>query len=80
MRYRAYAPVAGNLVRRPIDQLADFGQAGERHRLFDDWERDDLIMNLVCTRVSAQKHIQNKMVEHFTQCDKDYGWRVREGL
>lgn len=69
-----------SLVRQKIERTNDFKQAGERYRAFEDWERDDLILNLVNTLAPAQKHIQDKMVELFTQCDADYGRRVAEGL
>jgi catalase len=69
-----------NLVRQKIERTNDFGQAGERYRAFEDWERNDLIENLVSTLAPAQKHIQDKMVQLFTQCDADYGRRVAEGL
>lgn len=69
-----------NLVRQKIDRTNDFGQAGERYRTFEDWERDDLILNLVNTLAPAQKHIQDKMIELFGKCDPNYGRRVAEGL
>ncbi|WP_394367443.1 catalase [Rudanella paleaurantiibacter] len=69
-----------NLVRQKIDRQNNFKQAGERFRAFEDWERDDLITNLVNTLKPADKRIQEKMVELFSQCDEEYGRRVREGL
>ena len=72
--------IQGNLVRQKIDRTNNFGQAGERYRSFEDWERDDLINNLVSTLKPVKKHIQDQMIELFTQCDEDYGRRVREGL
>lgn len=68
------------LVRQKIDRTNDFKQAGDTYRNFEQWEKDDLINNLVNTLASAQKHIQDKMIEHFTLADKDYGKRVAEGL
>lgn len=68
------------LVRQKIDRQHNFKQAGERFRAFEDWEREDLITNLVNTIKPAEKHIQDKMVELFTQCDPEYGRRVAEGL
>lgn len=70
----------GNLVRQKIDRTNDFKQAGERYRMFEDWEREDLIFNLVNTLAPVDRRIQDKMVELFTNCDEDYGRRVREGL
>ncbi|MBE7173383.1 MAG: catalase [Williamsia sp.] len=69
-----------NLVRQKIDRQNNFKQAGERYRAFEEWERNDLITNLVNTLKPVQKHIQEKMIELFTQCDADYGRRVAEGL
>lgn len=69
-----------NLVREKIDRTNDYKQAGERFRMLEDWERDDLILNLVNTLKPVKKHIQDKMVEHFTKCDPEYGRRVAEGL
>jgi catalase len=83
------APISGpdhepeyhaKLVRQKIDRKNDFKQAGERFRILEDWERDDLILNLVNTLAPAKKHIQDKMIELFTQCDAEYGRRVAEGL
>jgi catalase len=68
------------LVRQKIDRTNDFKQAGETYRNFEDWERDELILNLVNTLKPVAKHIQDKMVEMFTACDEDYGRRVAEGL
>lgn len=68
------------LIRKKIERTNNFKQAGERFRMFEDWERDDLILNLVNTLLPAKKHIQDKMVELFTLCDEEYGRRVREGL
>lgn len=68
------------LVREKISRTNDFKQAGERFHMFEDWEREDLINNLVNTLAPCKKHIQDKMVELFTKCDVEYGRRVREGL
>lgn len=69
-----------NLVRQKIDRTNDFGQAGETYRNFEDWERDELINNLVNTLANANKIIQDKMIENFTKADEDYGRRVAKGL
>ncbi len=71
------------LVRAKIARrgdAVDYKQAGERWNLFEDWEKDDLITNLVNTLAPARKEIGDKMVEHFTKCDPEYGRRVKEGL
>lgn len=71
---------SASLVRQKIDRTNDFGQAGETYRNFEDWERDDLINNLVNTLANAHQVIQDKMIENFTKADADYGRRVAEGL
>lgn len=68
------------LVRQKIDRTNDFQQAGERYRTFEDWEREDLISNLVGALAPAAKVIQDKMIDLFTKCDPDYGRRVAEGI
>jgi len=69
-----------NLVRQAIDRTNTFKQAGETYRNFEDWERDELIMNLSNTLAGCDKRIQDKMLEYFTQADEDYGRRVAEGI
>jgi catalase len=68
------------LVRQKIDRQNNFKQAGERWRMHENWEKDDLIENLVNTLKPVKKHIQEKMIDLFTQCDAEYGRRVAEGL
>lgn len=68
------------LVRQKIDRQNNFKQAGERWNLHEDWEKDELILNLVNTLAPVEKHIQEKMIDLFTQCDAEYGRRVAEGL
>jgi catalase len=69
-----------NLVRQKIDRKNDFKQAGERWRLHEDWERNDLISNLVNALAPANKIIQDKMIELCTNCDAEYGQRLADGI
>ncbi|MCH1625020.1 catalase [Fredinandcohnia quinoae] len=68
------------LVREKIDRPNDFGQAGDTYRSFEEWEREELISNLVNALKNCRPEIQNKMIEYFTNADKDYGRRVKEGV
>ena len=68
------------LVREKIERTNDFAQAGKTYRAFDDVEQTELISNLVDALKICKPHIQDQMVEHFTNADPDYGKRVREGL
>ncbi|WP_338088609.1 catalase [Pontibacter litorisediminis] len=69
-----------NLMRQPIDRANPFKQAGETFRNFEDWERDELIMNLGNDLAKCDPRIQEKMLSHFTQADEDYGRRVKESI
>lgn len=64
------------LVREKISRPNDFKQAGDTYRKFEDWERDDLINNLVDALKVCAPVIQEKMIENFTLADPDYGRRV----
>lgn len=68
------------LVRQKIDRPNDFQQAGETYRNFEDWEKDELIINLAGALMVCEEHIQKKMIEYFTEADADYGKRVSERL
>jgi catalase len=79
--YREYRPyVEGHVVKAPIERENNYGQAGERYRTMPDWEREDLILNLTNLLSQCEKPIQEKMVAHFTKCNKDFGRRVAEGI
>jgi catalase len=70
----------GRLMRESIDRTNNFKQAGERYRLHEDWERDDLINNMVGALATANRTVSDKMVELCTNCDPDWGRRLAEGL
>ncbi|GGG53179.1 catalase [Hymenobacter glacieicola] len=70
----------GRLVRQTLDRTNNFKQAGERYRLHEDWERDDLISNMVGALADADRKVSDKMVELCTNCDPDWGQRLADGL
>ena len=72
--------VSGHVTRQAISRTNPYKQAGERYRSFEDWEREDLISNLVGALSICDRDIQERMVNHFTMADADYGRRVAEGL
>ncbi len=78
---KEYTPhVEGNVVRKKLSRTNDYTQAGERYRFIEEWERADLINNLVSALKTCNQDIQERMVGHLTQCDPDYGQRVTNGL
>ncbi|SHJ51634.1 catalase [Hymenobacter daecheongensis DSM 21074] len=70
------------LMRQKIDRRGDmdFKQAGERWRLHNDTEKQDLINNLTDALSAATPEIQDRMVELFSKCDAEYGQRLRTSL
>jgi catalase len=76
-----YEPeISGTLTRATLSRENNYAQAGERYRTMPDWEREDLVLNLVDLLGRCERHIQERMVDHLTRCDADYGRRVAEGL
>jgi len=79
--YRAYEPeVSGKVQRAPIDRTNNYAQAGERYRTIDQWERDDLVLNLVDALKQCDLVVKQKMLEHIALCDEEFGRRVAEGI
>ena len=72
--------VSGHVVRQTIGRENNFQQAGERWRAFEDWERDELVSNLVGALSQCGADIQRRMLWYFAQADAEYGRRVAEGL
>ena len=72
--------VQGHVVRQAIGRTNNYGQAGERYRAMEGWERDELISNLVAHLRQCDRDIQERMVGHLARCDEEYGRRVAEGL
>jgi catalase len=68
------------VVRQEISRTNNYGQAGARYRAFQQWERDELISNLVGALKQCDRDVQERMVDHLTQCDTEYGGRVAQGL
>jgi catalase len=72
--------VSGRITRATIPRTNDYAQAGERYRTMPDWERDDLVFNMVDLLGQCEQHIQERMVAHFGRCDPEFGSRVADGL
>ncbi|MBX6384804.1 MAG: catalase [Microbispora sp.] len=72
--------IVGRLTRKRIPRTNDYKQAGERYLLMEQWERDDLVTNLVTMLSRCDRPIQERMVWHFLLAEDDLGLRVGEGL
>jgi catalase len=76
-----YEPeISGRLTRATLERESNYVQAGERYRTMPEWEREDLVLNLVDMLGQCERQIQERMVGHFAQCDDEFGRRVAAGL
>ncbi|WP_250446505.1 catalase [Actinotalea sp. C106] len=72
--------LVGRLTRARLPRTNDYTQAGQRYQLMEQWEKDDLVGNLVTLISEAIPEVQQRMVWHFLLCDDELGARVGEGL
>ncbi len=72
--------ITGRLTRKRIPRTNDYQQAGERYLLSEQWEKDDLVANLVDGLSQCDRPIQERMVWHFLMCEDELGQRVGDGL
>ncbi len=72
--------IQGRVTRARIPRTNDYQQAGERFRLMEDWERDDLVHNFVALIGQATPEVQGRMVWHFFMVEDELGQRVGDGL
>ncbi|MEG0260404.1 MAG: catalase [Lysinibacillus sp.] len=72
--------IEGNLVHESIDRQSNTQQAGETYRNFEQWEKDELLVNLIRDLSSCQKNIQQAMVALAEEADAEYGRLLRKGL
>lgn len=72
--------VEGNLVRESIDRQNNTKQAGETYRNFEQWERDELLENLIRDLAVCNSAIQEAMIALAEEADEEYGRLLKEGL
>ncbi|MEU2576710.1 catalase [Streptomyces anulatus] len=72
--------IRGRLTRKRIPRTNDYLQAGQRYLLMEEWERDDLVTNLVDMLSDCDRAVQERMVWHFLLVENDLGRRVGDGL
>ena len=72
--------IGGRLTRKRIPRTNDYQQAGERYLHSEQWEKDDLVHNLVTALSACDRHIQERMVWHLFMCEDELGQRVGEGI
>jgi len=72
--------IEGRLTRKRIPRTNDYKQAGERYLLSEEWERDDLVANLVDALLQCDRNIQERMVWHLFMVENELGQRVSDGV
>jgi catalase len=72
--------IEGKLTRARLPRTNDYQQAGERYQLSEQWEKDELVANLVDALSQCDKPIQERMVWHWYMCDDELGQRVGDGI
>ncbi len=78
---KEYTPfIEGNLVRESIDRQSNTKQAGETYRNFEQWERDELLENLIRDLSTCNTAIQEAMIALASEADEEYGRLLNEGL
>lgn len=72
--------ITGRLTRKRIPRTNDYKQAGQRFRLMQEWERDDLVTNFTNAFAQCTRAVQERMVWHCLLAEDELGLRVGEGL
>lgn len=72
--------VQGDIERKKIPMADDYKQAGQHYRDLNKIEQDHLVDNIVDDMKNVNLDIKVKMVDLFTKCDKEFGYRVKCGL
>ncbi|MFF7244334.1 catalase [Embleya sp. NPDC008237] len=72
--------ITGRVTRRRIPRTNDYKQAGQRFRMLEQWERDDLVLNLSTQLAQCERDVQERMVWHLLLVEDELGRRVGEAL
>jgi len=72
--------ISGRLVRARIPRTNDYAQPGERYQLSEQWEKDDLVANLVDALSQCDRPIQERMLWHLYMVEDELGARVGDGI
>ncbi|MCW2952528.1 MAG: katA [Conexibacter sp.] len=72
--------IEGRLTRKRIARTNDYQQPGERYLLSEQWEKDDLVANLIDGLSQCDRPIQERMVWHLFLCEDELGQRVGDGI
>ena len=72
--------IRGVLVQEILERRNDYVQPRARYCTMMEWERDDLVHNMIDNLGQCERDVQERMLWHFYLIHDDYGSRVAEGL
>jgi catalase len=72
--------ITGSLTRTIIERRNDYAQARARYCTMQDWEREDLVHNMIDNLSRCERDVQERMLWHFFLIHDDYGTRVGQAL
>ena len=72
--------IHGKLTRSVIDRRNDYAQARARFVTMNDWERDDLVLNMGNLLGQCERDVQERMLWHFFLVHDDYGSNVGKAI
>lgn len=72
--------IEGRLTRKRIARTNDYKQAAERYILQEDWEREELVANLIDALEQCDRNVQERMIWHLFMIEDDLGQQVGDGI
>ncbi len=72
--------ITGKLTRSVIDRRNDYAQARARFVTMNDWEREDLLLNMGNLLGQCERDVQERMLWHFFLVHDDYGSHVAKAI
>ena len=72
--------VRGKLTRAILERTNDYVQPRMRFVTMQEWERDDLVRNMITNLRQCERDVQERMLWHFYMIHDQYGERVAQGL
>ena len=72
--------ITGRLTRKRIPRTDDYTQPGQRYLLSEQWEKDELVANLVGGLSQCDRPIQERMLWRLFMAEDELGQRVGDGI
>ena len=72
--------IHGKLTRSVLDRRNDYAQARARFVTMNDWEREDLVLNMGNLLGQCERDVQERMLWHFFLVHDDYGSGVGKAI